>query len=205
MSERFNNQQRSEGKDADGHVKPYMYYCYLVYAISYFVKDFRLLDDIDNFISSSTGYVDSAQLTTVADRFNLAIRVRIIPDGRDMIEYMNKANNGWYGDPKTAKYCIELAQLEEHYMPWIEDIGITEYFLEHYHDVVKYAESHGWSENKMFHTYKKVKNSFAADEKRKGMNVIRFMKKLIELGMVETLKRNDKDVMSIIHVGLKPT
>ena len=48
----------------------------------------------------------------------------------------------------------------------------------------------------MFHTYKKVKNSFAADEKRKGMNIIRFMKKLIELGMSVPLKRNDKDVIA---------
>ena len=198
MSERFNKQQRANGIDADGHVNPTMYYCCLVYAISYFVKDFKLLDDIDRFVGTSTGYVETDKLTTIANQFNLAFRVRIIPKGRDKIEYMNKANNGWYGNPQTAKYCIELGQLDEHYVPWIEDIGITEYFLEHYHDVVSYAKSHSWSENKMFHTYKKNNNSFIADEKRKGMNVIRFMNKLIELGMSVPLKRNDKDVMAFM-------
>ena len=108
MSEKFNNYQRTNYKDAEGHCKPMMYYCCLVYAISHFVKDFRILDDIDGFISSCTGYVSTDQLTTIANRFNLAIRVRRIPDRRNMIEYLNKANNGWYGNPKTAKYCVEL-------------------------------------------------------------------------------------------------
>ena len=196
MSEKFNNYQRTNYKDAEGHCKPMMYYCCLVYAISHFIKDFIILDDIDGFISSCTGYVSTDQLTTIANRFNLAIRVRRIPDGRNMIEYLNKANNGWYGNPKTAKYCIEIAQSDEHYVPWIEDMGITEYYLDHMKEVDKYAESHGWSDNKKYHTYKKNKNSFIADEKRKGMNVIRFMNKLVELGMTEPIKRNDKDYIS---------
>ena len=196
MSEKFNKQQKANGKEAEGHCKGMMYYCCLVYAISYFIKDFRILDEIDGFLVSPMGYVDSTQLTTVADRFNLAIRVRIIPDGRDMIEYMNKANKGWYGNPKTAKYCVELAIVDQHYVPWIEDMGITEYYLDHMKDIDKYAESHGWSENKKYHTYKKVKNYFAADEKRKGMNVIRFMKKIVEVGMTEPIKRDDKDYIS---------
>ena len=196
MSERFNNHQRANGIDVYGHCKGMMYYCCLVYAISYFIKDFRILDEIDSFVTSPMGYVDAGQLTAVADRFNLAIRVRIIPDGRDKIEYMNKTNNGWYGNPQTAKYCVEGAIVDQHYVPWIEDMGITEYYLEHCHDIDKYAESHGWSENKKYHTYKKNKNSFIADEKRKGMNVIRFMNKLVELGMTEPIKRNDKDYIS---------
>ena len=196
MSERFNKQQRANGKDAEGHCKGMLYYCCLVYAISYFVKDFRILDEIDSFISSCTGYVSADQLTTIANRFNLAIRVRRIPDGRDMIEYMNKSNNGWYGNPKTAKYCIEIAQSDEHYVPWIEDMGITEYYLDHMKEVDKYAESHGWSDNKKYHTCNKNKNSFIANEKRKGMNSLRFMKKIVDLGIVEPLTRDDNDVIS---------
>ena len=195
MSEKFNKQLKTNGKDDEGHCKGMLFYCCLVYAISYFEKDFRILDEIDSFIASCTCYVSAAQLTTIANRFNLAIRVRRIPDGRDMIEYMNKANDGWYGNPKTAKYRIEIAQSEEHYIPWIEDMGITEYYLDHMKEVDKYAESHGWSDSKKYHTYKKVKNSFAADEKRKGMNSLRFMNKLVELGMTEPLIRNDKDVI----------
>ena len=196
MSERFNKQQRANDKGAEGHCKGMLYYCCLVYAISYFVKDFRILDEIDGFISSYTGYVSADQLTTIANRFNLAIRVRRIPDGRDMIEYMNKSNNGWYGNPKTAKYCIEIAQSDEHYVPWIEDMGITEYYLDHMKEVDKYAESHGWSDNKKYHTCNKNKNSFIANEKRKGMNSLRFMKKIVDLGIVEPLTRDDNDVIS---------
>ena len=198
MSERFNKHQKANGKDANGHIKPMMYYCCLVYSISHFVKDFTLLDSIDRFVGSSTGFVGTDKLTTIANTFDLAFRIRIIPKGRDKIEFMNKTNKGWYGNPQTAKYCIELGQIGEHYVPWIEDIGITEYFLEHYHDAVNYGKSHGWSENKMLHTYKKIKNCFAADEKRKGMNIIRFMNKIVELVMTEPMKRNDKDVMAFM-------
>ena len=93
MSERFNKQQRANEKDAIRACKPYIYYCCLVYTISYFVKDIRILDDIDGFIAFCTGYVNVYQLTTIANRFNLAIRVRRIPDGRDKVEYINKASN----------------------------------------------------------------------------------------------------------------
>ena len=67
MSERFNKQQRANGKEAEGHCKGVMYYCCLVYSISYFVKDFKLLDDIDRYVSSSSGNVGSDCLTTIAN------------------------------------------------------------------------------------------------------------------------------------------
>ena len=48
-----------------------------------------------------------------------------------MIEYMNKTNNGWIGNHQTAKYRVEIAQTGEHYIPWIENVCITEYYLEY--------------------------------------------------------------------------
>ena len=49
-----------------------MYYCCLVYAISQFVKDFTLLDNIDRFVGSSTGYVETDKLTTIANTFKFS-------------------------------------------------------------------------------------------------------------------------------------
>ena len=121
--------EMSEKINSKGHINPPMYYCCLVYSISHFVNDFTLLDNIDKMVVDSTSFVGTDMLTTIANIFDLAIIVRRIPEGRDIIEFMNKANKGWYGNPKTAKYCIELGLVDEHYVPWIEDIGITEYFL----------------------------------------------------------------------------
>ena len=50
----------------------------------------------------------------------------------------------------------------------------------------------------MFHTYKQNKSSSIADEKRKDMNIIRFMNKLVELGISAPLKRDDKNVITFM-------
>ena len=55
ISEKFNNYQRTNHKDAEDHCKSMIYYCCIDYTISYFANDFIILDDIDGLIFSCTG------------------------------------------------------------------------------------------------------------------------------------------------------
>ena len=109
-------------------------------------------------------------------------------------ELGNKENKGWYGNPDKAIYKFELAAIDNHLIPWIEDTGITEYYINNIKAIDEYAEAHDWSDNKKTHTYKKVKNCYIADEKKKGLNSIRFIEALHKAGAFTPLYRNDKDV-----------
>ena len=110
-----------------------------------------------------------------------------------MIEFGNKENKGWYGNPDKAKYKFEIAGIDNHYIPWIEDTGITEYYIKNREDIDKYAEAHNWSDNKKTHTYKKIKNYYISDEKKKGLNSIRLIEAMNKANAFIDLRRNDKD------------
>lgn len=179
-------------------IKPNFYYNCLINALSYTIKDIVLLDSMDRMIWNEMGYVSADKLKDICDTFNIAIRVRAIEPRTNMIEFGNKANKGWYGNPDKAKYCCEIARIEHHYIPWIEDIGITEYYLDHMEEINKYAKSHNWNDNKRLHTYKKSKNNFKADEKKKGMNVLRLIKKFKEIGAFEPITRDDIDYVELL-------
>ena len=173
--------------------KGWLYYNCVVNAMSYTCKNLNLLDDIDHFIASPEGYVGSDQLTTIANKFNLAFRLRAINEKTNMIELGNKENKGWYGNPDKAIYKFEIARIENHYIPWIEDTGITEYYIKNREDIDKYAEAHNWSDNKKTHTYKKIKNNYIADEKKKGLNCLRLLEAMNKAGAFTLLMRNDQD------------
>ena len=174
-------------------IENYLYYPCFINAISYTIKDIDLLDSIDRFINSEDGYIGNDAITSICKTFNIAIRVRHIDESRNMIEFGNKANKGWYGNPDNSKYCCEVARIESHYIPWIEDTGITEYYLNNRDEIDKYASLHKWTDNKKHHTYKRIKNNFLADEKKKGLNCLRLINKLKELGAFEPIKRDDED------------
>ena len=175
-------------------IKSYLYYPCFVSSLSATIKDIDLLDSIDRIIGDVTGYVSIDAITYICNTFNIAVRVRHIEKKTNMIEYGNKANKGWYGNPEKAKYCCEIARIEDHYIPWVEDTGITEYYLKNWKEIDKYAYAHKWSIEKRTHTYKQIKNNFIADENKKGLNSLRLIYKMLELGAFEPLKRNDEDV-----------
>ena len=180
-------------------MKWWNYWPCLISAMSYTCKDLNLLDNIDRFIRvTSSDYVDTYHLTDMADYFNIAFKVRQI-DNRNMVEVKNKANNGWYGNPDKAKYKFELGIIENHIIPWVEDTGITEYYLRNHKDINKYADAHNWSDNKRTHTYKKVKNCYKADEKKKGINSLRLITLLKELKAFTPLCRADSDYIKFIE------
>ena len=116
--------------------------------MSYTYKDLKLLDDVDRFIVSPHGYINSYQLTTIADKYNLVFRLRTINVKTNMIELGNKENKGWYGNPDKAKYKFEIAVIDNHLIQWIEYTGITEYYIKNHEDIDKYAKVHNWSDNK---------------------------------------------------------
>ena len=101
--------------------KGLLYYCCLVYSMSYTCKGINLLDDIDLFLGSPLYYADSYHLTTAANNFNIALRLREINEKTNMIELCNMQNKGWYGNHDKAKYKFEIAAINNHYIPWIED------------------------------------------------------------------------------------
>ena len=173
--------------------KRWLYYCCHVNAMSYTCKDINLLDDVDLFLGGPFGYIDSYHLTTTANNFKLAFRIRAINEKTNKIEFGNKENKGWYGNPDKAKYKFELAIIDNHYIPWIEDTGITEYYIKNHEDIDKYAEEHNWSDNKKTHTYKKIKKNYISDEKKKGLNSIRLIETMDKAGAFIDLRRNDKD------------
>ena len=119
--------------------------------------------------------------------------MRAINEKTNMIELGNKENKGWYGNPDKAKYKFELAIIDEHCIPWIEDTGITEYYIKNREDIDKYAEEHNWSDNKKTHTYKKIKNYYISDEKKKGLNSLRLIEALKAANAFIPLYRNDED------------
>ena len=104
-----------------------LYYNCFVHSLSYTCKDLNLLDDIDLQFMNPSGYVDINQYRFIADKFNIAFRVRVINENTNKIEIRNKENKGWFGNPDKAKYKFEIAVIDEHCIPWIEDTGITEY------------------------------------------------------------------------------
>ena len=173
--------------------KGWLYYNCLVNAMSYTCKDLKLLDDVDHFITSPHGYIGSDQYRFLANKFNLAFRLRAINEKTNMIELGNKENKGWYGNPDKAIYKFELAAIDNHLIPWIEDTGITEYYIKNREDIDKYAKSHNWSDNKKTHTYKKIKNNYIADEKKKGLNCLRLLEAMNKAGAFTLLMRNDQD------------
>ena len=173
--------------------KWWLYYCCLVHSMSYTCKDLNLLDDVDLFIGAQMGYIDSYHLTATANNFNIAFRIRMINEKTNMIEFGNKENKGWYGNPDKAKYKFEIGGIDNHYIPWIEDTGITEYYIKNREAIDEYAEAHNWSDNKKTHTYKKIKNYYIADEKKKGLNSIRLIEALNKVGAFAPIIRNDKD------------
>ena len=180
-------------------MKWWNYYPCLIQAMSDTCKDLNLLDNIDRFLRiSSSDYVDTYHLSEITDHFNIAFKVRQI-DNRNMIEFKNKANNGWYGNPDKADYKFELGIIENHFIPWVEDTGITEYYLRNRKDINKYADAHNWSDNKRTHTYKKVKNCYKADEKKKGINSLRLITLLKELDAFDPLHRSDKDYIKFME------
>ena len=113
-----------------------------------------------------------------------------------MTELGNKQNNGWYGRSDKAKYKFEIAAIDNHYIPWIEDAGITEYYIKNWQDIDKYAEAHNLSDNnkRKMHTYRKIKNNYISDEKKKGLNSLRLIEAMDKAGAFIPLYRNDKDV-----------
>ena len=147
--------------------KWWLYYCCLVHSMSYTCKDLNLLDDIDLYISNPSGYVSSDQLRFIAEKFNVAFRLRAINEKTNKIELGNKENKGWYGNPDKAKYKFEIGRIDNHYIPWIEDTGITEYYINNIKAIDEYAEAHNWSDNKKTHTYKKVKNCYINERHKK--------------------------------------
>ena len=72
--------------------KWWLYYCCLINAMSYTCKDLNLLDDVDLFISSTTGHVGTDALTPTANKFNIAFRVQSINEKTNMIELGTKQN-----------------------------------------------------------------------------------------------------------------
>ena len=59
-------------------IQPYLYYSCLVYSLSYFIKDFNILDELERFIGSVKGYVPSDKLTTISFVLELYRVLRII-------------------------------------------------------------------------------------------------------------------------------
>ena len=96
--------------------KWWQYYMCLIHAMSYTCKDIKLLDDIDDFIVSPSGYISIDQLRLIADKFKVAFRLRAINDKTNMIELGNKQNKGWYGNPNDAKYKFEIARIVNVYL-----------------------------------------------------------------------------------------
>ena len=173
--------------------KWWLYYNCLIHSTSYTCKDLNLLDDVDLQFMNTSGYVSSDQLRFIADKFKLAFRLRAINEKTNKIELGNKENKDWYGNPDKAIYKFEIAAIDNHYIPWIEDTGITEYYIKNREAIDKYAEAHNWSDNKKTHTYKKIKNYFIADEKKKGLNSLRLIEALNKSGAFTPITRADKD------------
>ena len=186
-------------KKISSGMKWWNYYPCLIHAMSYTCKDLRLLDNIDRFLRVvSSDYVDTYHLTDIADTFKIAFKIRQI-DNRNMVDVKNKENNGWYGNPDNAKYKFELGIIENHIIPWVEDTGITEYYLRNHKDINEYADAHNWSDNKRTHAYRKIKNYFLADEKKKGINSLRLITLLKELKAFTPLCRADSDYIKFME------
>ena len=165
-----------------------------IYAIAPQIKNFDLLNQL-RFELRNVEYVGSATVSMLCKSYDLAIRTRIINQTTNMIEFSNKENDGWYGDPKTAKIKCETCYADNHMMIWMEDIRITSFYMEHMEEVDKYAEKHNWTDKKKYHAIKIKNGKVEADEKAKGMNILRFLEKLKEKEFVKLLLRGDEDVI----------
>ena len=164
----------------------------LVYALAPQIRDFKLLDRI-RYDLRNVEFVTPFAIRIICEDHELAIRSRLINKTTNMIEYMNKENDGWYGDPKKAKIKCEICWYEDHAMKWDEDVGVTSFYLDHLDEVEKYAEKHNWSDNKKFHAIKIIKKNVIADENAKGMNTLRFIDKLNKNKFLKPLLREDYD------------
>ena len=178
-------------------LKWWLYDSCFVYAIAPQIKNFELLDKL-RFDTRWSEYISSNNMSVLCKTYDLAIRCRLINQTTNKIEYMNKENDGWYGNPEKAKIKCETCWDSDHMMLWEEDIGITSFYFDHMDEVDKYAEKHNWTDNKKYHAIKINKNKVISDEKAKGMNTLRFLEKLKEMELTKPLMRNESDVEKFI-------
>ena len=66
------------------------------------------------------------------------------------------------------------------------------YYIKNREDIYKYAEAHNLSDNRKTHTYKKIKNYYISDEKKKVLNSLRLIKAMDKASAFMPLLRNDK-------------
>ena len=179
-------------------LKWWLYDNCFIQAIAPQIKNFELLDKL-RYELRYTQYVNSTTVSRLCEVYNLAIRTRIINQTTNMIEFSNKENDGWYGDPNTAKIKCETCYVDNHMMIWMEDVGITSFYMDHMEEVDKYAEKHNWTDKKKYHAIKIRNGRVEADEKAKGMNTLRFLEKLKEKELLKPLIRGDEDVLQFVN------